>query len=104
MKFAVIKTGGKQYQVSEGDVLEVEKLPKAGDDGKIIFDKVLLIEDGKATQIGVPYLDGAKVLAEFVADGRAKKISVVHYKAKVRFHKTSGHRQPFTKVKITSIQ
>lgn len=102
MKFAVISTGGKQYRVSEGDVLKVEKLPKP-EDGKVIFDKVLLVDDGKNTQIGDPYLSGAKVEAEVTKEGKAKKIDVVHYKAKVRYKKTYGHRQPFTEIKISKI-
>jgi len=109
MKFAVIQTGGKQYKVAEGDVLNVEKLPfdKAqgepkGDD-KIIFSKVLLIDNGKDTMIGAPYLDGAVVTASRVEDGRDKKITVIKYKNKIRYKKTQGHRQPFTKIKIEKI-
>lgn len=102
MKFAVIETGGKQYKVAEGDVLNVEKLPK-GSSEEISFDKVLLIDNGKDTMIGVPYLDGAVVTASRVEDGRDKKITVIKYKNKIRYKKTQGHRQPFTKVKIEKI-
>ncbi len=104
MEFAVIHTGGKQYKVSVGDVIQVEKLPgefKAGD--KVVFDKVLLVDNGKDTSIGAPYLDGAKVNAIFQENGRAAKIRVVKYKQKSRYLRQNGHRQPFTKVKITSI-
>lgn len=102
MSFAIIKTGGKQYKVSEGDVLAVEKL-KTADKGKVAFEEVLLTDDGKETVLGTPTVAGAKVEAEVVEEGRADKIRVVHYKAKVRYHKVYGHRQAFTKVKITKL-
>jgi large subunit ribosomal protein L21 len=102
MTFAIVKTGGKQYKVKEGDVLNVEKL-SLGDNGKIIFNEVLLIDDGKKTTIGKPFIEGATVEAELVEHGRAKKVSVIHYKAKVRFKKNYGHRQPFTKVRISKV-
>jgi len=82
--------------------LPVEKLPQP-QDGKIIFDKVLLVSDDKGVKIGSPYIDGASIAADFVEEGRAKKITVIHYKAKVRYKKTYGHRQPFTKVKVVKI-
>lgn len=100
--FAIVETGGKQYKVAVGDVLKVEKLPKP-EDGKVVFDKVLLINDGAKTQIGKPYLEGATVTADFVEEGRNKKITVIHYKAKVRYRKVYGHRQPFTKIKVAKI-
>jgi large subunit ribosomal protein L21 len=100
--FAIVETGGKQYKITEGDVLKVEKLPQV-EDGKIIFDKVLLINDGKKTQIGTPYLEGATVTADLVEEGRSKKVTVIHYKAKVRYRKVYGHRQPFTKVKVGKV-
>ena len=102
MKFAVIQTGGKQYKVAEGDVLNIEKLPK-GSSETIAFDKVLLIDNGKDTMIGAPYLEGAVVTASRVEDGRDKKITVIKYKNKIRYKKTQGHRQPFTKIKIEKI-
>ncbi len=105
MEFAVIKTGGKQYRVSTGDVLRVEKLKDAQDVGqKVIFDQVLLVDDGKNTTIGMPTIDGAKVMAEVVKVGRAPKITVVKYLQKSRYHKKNGHRQPFVEVKITGIK
>ncbi|HNZ55538.1 MAG TPA: 50S ribosomal protein L21 [Candidatus Paceibacterota bacterium] len=100
--FAIVETGGKQYKITEGDVLKVEKLPKP-ENGKIIFDKVLLINDGQKTQIGAPYLEGATVTVDFMEEGRGKKITVIHYKAKVRYRKVYGHRQPFTKVKVGKV-
>ncbi|KKQ85834.1 MAG: 50S ribosomal protein L21 [Parcubacteria group bacterium GW2011_GWF2_38_8] len=105
MKFAVIQTGGKQYKVSKDDVLSVEKITgkyKTGD--KISFDKVLLVDDGKNTTIGMPYIKDAKVDAEITGIGRARKILVVKYKQKSRYLRRNGHRQPFFKVKILAIQ
>lgn len=104
-EFAVIETGGKQYKVSAGDVVKIEKLPgehKEGD--KITFDKVLLVDNGKDTTIGTPYIKGAKVLGLFQGDGRAKKINVIKFKSKSRYFKKRGHRQPFTTIKIESLK
>ncbi len=103
MAFAIIETGGKQYKVSEGDVLNVEKLEK-GENNTITFDKVLLINDGTKTTIGTPYITGASLTAEFVADVRGKKVMIVKYKAKVRHKKINGHRQPYTQVKIGALK
>lgn len=103
-KFAIIETGGKQYRVSEGDVINIEKLQgdfKQGD--KIVFENVLMTDDGSAAQIGTPFLAGAKVTAELVEQGQAKKVTVIRYKAKSRYFKKKGHRQPFMKVKITNL-
>jgi large subunit ribosomal protein L21 len=101
MSFAVIHTGGKQYKVSSGDVLKIEKLDHEGD--AIVFDKVMLLDDGSSTQVGAPYIAGAKVSASVVSDGRHKKVMVVKYRPKSRYYKKNGHRQPFTEVKIDSI-
>lgn len=105
MSFAVIQTGGKQYRVSEGDSLKIEKLSgdhKEGD--KIIFDKVLLFDDGKETKVGTPYIDGAKVEASFIETGRDKKITVIRFRSKSRYFKKKGHRQPYTQVKIAKVK
>jgi large subunit ribosomal protein L21 len=105
MEFAVIQTGGKQYKVSEGTTVSIEKIIgeyKAGD--KLSFDKVLLVDDGKDTTIGTPYITGAKVNAEIVEIGRSRKVMVIKYKQKSRYLRRNGHRQPFFKVKITSIK
>ena len=105
MEFAVIQTGGKQYKVSKGNVLSVEKMKgeyKKGD--KISFDKVLIVDDGKDTTIGTPYIKDAKVNAEIVDIGRARKVLVVRYKQKSRYLRRRGHRQPFFKVRITGIK
>jgi len=101
---AVIETGGKQYLVREGAALTIEKI--AGDAGtEAIFDKVLLLakEDGSEVQVGKPYLEGITVAAEITGQGRAKKIRVVKFKRKVRYHKVHGHRQHETKVKIKTV-
>lgn len=101
MQFAVIKTGGKQYIVKEGDALAVEKL--VHEDGKIVFDQVLLIADEKKAVIGQPLVEGAMVTASVVAEGKGEKKMVFRYKSKTRYHKKKGHRQLFTKVKIEKI-
>ncbi len=104
-EFAVIATGGKQYKVAVGDVIAVEKLPgeyKEGD--TVVFDKVLIVDNGADTTIGTPYINGAKVEGVFQGNGRAKKVIVIKYKAKARQFKKNGHRQPFTEVKISSIK
>ena len=104
MKFAVISTGGKQYKVAEGDVLNVEKISdtiKVGD--KVTFDQVLLVDDGSTTKIGMPTVAGAKVEAVLKEIGRAKKVLVIKYKQKSRYFKKNGHRQPYSKVEIKSV-
>lgn len=102
--FAVIATGGKQYVVREGDFLNIEKITGDHKEGsKIVFDEVLLVDDGKATKVGAPTVSGAKVTAEFIEDARAKKIEVIRYRSKSRYFKNRGHRQPYTRVKIVKI-
>lgn len=104
-EFAVIATGGKQYSVSVGDTITIEKMKEVLAKGdKISFDKVLLVDDGSATTIGTPYIAGAKVEGEVILVGRAPKVTVIKYKQKSRYFKKNGHRQPFLKVKITSIK
>lgn len=102
--FSVIKTGGKQYRVVEGEIITIEKLSddhKEGD--KVTFEEVLLSDDGSATKLGAPLVSGAKVQGEVVAVGKGKKVRVEKFKAKTGYHKVYGHRQPFVKVKITSL-
>ena len=96
--YAVIATGGKQYKVSEGDVIRVEKLG-AEADSKFTFDQVLYV-DGK---VGNPTVEGASVEATVVGDGKAKKVIVYKYKRKTGYHKKNGHRQQYTEVKINKI-
>lgn len=104
MTFAIIKTGGKQYLVKEGDLLTVEKLPTQKG-GKFSFDQVLLVGDdqGDTLKIGQPTVAGAKVEAEVLDQTKAKKVHVIKFKSKVRYHRHRGHRQQITKVKITKI-
>jgi large subunit ribosomal protein L21 len=101
--YAIIKTGGKQYRVAEGDVITVEKLTaEAGD--SVTFDEVLAIVDGANTKVGKPLVAGAKVTAKVEAQGKARKILVFKYKAKSNYRRRQGHRQPFTKVVIEKIE
>lgn len=98
--FAIIKTGGKQYRVAEGDVLTIEKLAPV--EGEVVFEEVLLIVNGEV-KIGRPFVAGAKVFAEVLEEGKGKKKMVFRYKSKTRQHKKKGHRQPYTKVQIAKI-
>ncbi|MBI4993951.1 50S ribosomal protein L21 [Candidatus Wolfebacteria bacterium] len=99
MKFAVIQTGGKQYKVSSGQKLKIEKLnAEAG--GNVVFDKVLLVADGDDIKIGAPYLSGEKVEANVLKQGKEKTKIVFKYHSKTRYRKKKGHRQPFTEVEI----
>ena len=99
---AVIVTGGKQYTVAEGDVLYIEKL-NAEENAVVKFDEVLAVLDGENSKIGAPVVEGAAVEAKVVKNGKAKKITVLKYKAKKNEKKKIGHRQPYTKVEITKI-
>ena len=99
---AIIVTGGKQYTVSEGDVLYIEKL-EAEAESTVKFDEVLAVLDGENTKIGTPVVEGASVEAKVVKNGKGKKIYVLRYKAKKNEKKKIGHRQPYTKVEITKI-
>src|ERR1700722_6094695 len=104
MEIAVIKTGGKQFVVSTGTVISIEKLPAVVEKGdKVTFDEVLMVDDGSATTIGTPMISGAKVSGTVTLVGRHKKIEVLKYKAKSRYFKRRGHRQPFVQVKIDTI-
>ena len=104
MTFAVIKTGGKQYHVAEGQTLKIEKLPATEASQPISFDEVLLVANDREVKIGTPKVEGAKVTATVVRKGKGKKVTIVHYKAKIRHQKITGHRQPFTEIKIDSIK
>ena len=99
--YAIIATGGKQYRVSQGDVIYVEKLD-AAQDATVSFDVLLVEQDGNV-KIGKPTVEGAKVEGKVVAHGRGEKITVFKYKSKKNYRRKQGHRQPFTKVEITSI-
>jgi large subunit ribosomal protein L21 len=104
-EFAVILSGGKQYKVAVGDVLKVEKMDgtfSVGD--KIVFDKVLLVDNGTDTTIGSPYIANAAVESSFQKAGFGKTVKVVKYKQKSRYLKRNGHRQPYIEVKISAIK
>ncbi len=102
MKFAVIETGGKQYRVSVGDKLKVEKL--AGEDGGVlVFNKVLLVVDGASAEIGTPHVLGAKVEAKVLRQARDKKKIVFRYHSKTRYRKKKGHRQEFTEIEVLKV-
>ncbi|MDD4990049.1 MAG: 50S ribosomal protein L21 [Candidatus Pacebacteria bacterium] len=100
--FAVIKTGGKQYLVEPGKKIKIEKLED--EEGKeVIFDQVLLLYKGNKLEIGEPLVEGAKVTAKVLTQGKAKKVIALRYKAKKRVHVKTGHRQRFTEVEIIKI-
>ena len=99
---AIIVTGGKQYTVSEGDVIFVEKL-NVEEEATVNFEQVLAVLDGENTKIGTPVVEGAKVEAKVVKNGKGKKLTILRYKAKKNEKKKIGHRQPYTKVEITKI-
>jgi large subunit ribosomal protein L21 len=99
-----MKTGGKQYKVGEGNIIKVEKLPaEVGE--KITFEEIIFLTDGEGNvKIGDPNISGARVIAEVLEQGRAKKIVVYKYKRRKNYHKKQGHRQPFTRIKIEKIE
>lgn len=101
--YAIIKTGGKQYKVAEGDVIYVEKLD-AEEGTAVTFDEVLTVVNGDSVNVGKPFVTGAKVTGKVEAQGKAKKILVFKYKAKSNYRRRQGHRQPFTKVVIEKIE
>ena len=101
--YAIIESCGRQYKVSEGDVVFFEKLD-VEEGKKITFDNVVLVSDEKDVKVGSPYVKGAKVEGNVVAHGKHKKILVYKYKAKKNYRRTQGHRQPYTKIEITSIK
>ncbi len=103
-EFAVIVTGGKQYQVSVGDTVQIEKIEGLKKGDSVTFDKVLLVDNGSDTTIGAPYIDGATVTGVVEVVGRNQKVMVIKYKQKSRYLKKNGHRQPHLKVKITAIK
>ncbi len=102
MAYAVVRTGGKQYTVREGDQLKVERLP--GEPGDTVeLGEVLMVARDDAVTVGRPLVPGAKVVAEIVAHGKHEKIHVFKYKAKVRYKKRTGHRQPYTQLAVRQI-
>ncbi len=101
---AVVKTGGKQYLLKEGEELRIEKLPGDKDDAIALTEVLLLAQDdGSEVKIGTPTVSGAKVTAKVLEQGRGKKVTIIKFKSKVRFRRKAGHRQPYTKLKIEKI-
>ena len=101
--YAIIESCGKQYKVAEGDVVFFEKLD-VEEGKKVTFDKVILVSNDGKIEVGTPNVKGVKVEGKVVSHGKEKKIRVYKYKAKKNYRRTQGHRQPYTKVKITSIK
>lgn len=101
--YAIIESCGRQYKVSEGDVVFFEKL-EVEEGKKITFDNVVLVSDDKDVKVGSPYVKGVKVEGKVIAHGKHKKILVYKYKAKKNYRRTQGHRQPYTKIEITKIK
>lgn len=101
--YAIIKTGGKQYKVSEGDEIIIEKL-EVEENSTVTFEEVLGIFDGENVKVGKPVVEGAKVTATVVKNGKGPKIRIFKYKHKTNYRRRAGHRQPFTKVKIEKIE
>jgi len=100
--YAVIKTGGKQYRVTQGDTLRVETLD-AGEGDAVEFDQVLMVGEGEDVKIGTPLLDGGKVTATVKSHGRAKKVEIIKFRRRKHHMKRMGHRQNYTEVEITGI-
>jgi large subunit ribosomal protein L21 len=103
LMYAVIETGGKQYRVEPGQILRVEKL-EAQKGEEVIFDRVLMLVDGESVKIGSPVVEGAKVKATVLVQDKAKKVIVFKYKPKKRIRTKTGHRQPFTEVRIEALE
>ncbi len=102
--FAIMESGGKQYRVSPGDELELERLPQAEGDA-VVFERLALVADDEGgVRIGQPWVEGARVVGRVVAEGRGPKLLVFKYKPKVNYRRRQGHRQPFTRVAIEAIE
>ena len=100
--YAVVKTGGKQYRVSQGDVLDIEKLD-VEEGASVDFDNVLMVSNDDAVQIGAPYVEGGKVTATVKKQGRGKKVEIIKFKRRKHHQKRTGHRQYLTTVEITGV-
>jgi large subunit ribosomal protein L21 len=100
--YAIIETGGKQYRVTEGDVITIEKLLVWPGD-EVVFDNVLILGDGDAVQIGTPYVEAAQVFGKVVENGKGQKVIIFKYKSKKDYRKKQGHRQPYTMVEIVGM-
>ena len=100
--YAIVQMGGKQYRVSSGEIIDVMHLPAV--EGSIVeLDQVLLVADGESVRVGTPTVEGAKVLAEVLSEGKGKKVIVFKYKPKVRYRRMKGHRQLYTRLAIKEI-
>lgn len=102
MKYAIIETGGKQYRVAEGDTIFIEKLEAAEND-TVTFDKVLAVMGDDGNTFGTPVVEGAKVTGKVIKNGKSKKVIVYKMHPKKNYRRKQGHRQPYTKVEISSI-
>jgi large subunit ribosomal protein L21 len=100
--YAVIQTGGKQYRVEEGTYLKIEKL-ELGEGDSIEFDKVLMIQSDDAVQVGMPFIEGGKVTATVLSQGRHKKVKIIKFRRRKHHMKQMGHRQYYTEIQITGI-
>ena len=101
--YAIIKTGGKQYKVEEGQIIKIEKLP-VEEEENVEFDKVMAVSKDDEVEFGHPYLEDANVTGKVIEQGKNKKITIYKFKPKRRYRKKMGHRQPYTKVLIESIK
>ena len=101
--YAVLSTGGKQYRVQEGDVIFVEKL-NAEVDSTVEFNEILVVSNNGEVKVGKPVVEGAKVVAKVLAQGKAKKVVVFKYKPKKDYRRKAGHRQPYTKIQVEKIE
>ena len=99
--YAIIESGGKQYKVSQGDIIDVELLEAKQ---HVTLEKVLLIADNGNLQLGTPYVKGAKVGAKVIGNGKDKKVTTFKFKNKINYHRTKGHRQPYTRLEIEKIE
>ncbi len=104
MAFAIVATGGKQYRVEEGGVLNVEKIAGKTAGDTVIFDQVLLLDDGTTTKVGTPFLEGVTVEVTLEAEGRGKKLHIQKFKSKSRYKRRIGHRQAFARVAVKKIK
>lgn len=100
--YAVIQTGGKQYRVEEGATLKIEKL-ELGTGDSVEFDKVLMVQSGDAVKVGQPYVEGGKVTATVLSQGRHKKVKIIKFRRRKHHMKQMGHRQYFTEIQVTGI-
>ncbi|MEA1961089.1 MAG: 50S ribosomal protein L21 [Bacillota bacterium] len=101
--YAIVQTGGKQYKVAVGDILNVEKLDAVAGD-KLTLDQVLMVKDEDGVKVGSPIVEGAKITVEVIEQGRGKKITVFKYKKRKNYRRKQGHRQAYTKLKVEKIE